>query len=206
MGLLNKCQISSEYWPDQIFYFHDGSSGIWALKDMRGLPTSETIMIVIGPDSNFGSIPHLTTPPLTSLKFLLEDLSITFTPIIVSSRMIQRHDWFFHMKSMPNVYAWGNDDHFSGCEEDAKLERKIQELQDRHGNLRTWINANQDPFVLKFPPEISSHFWFFSMDASSYHELKKLPTSFLEFSSGVHLLRVAPLGTVDTGALVNALA
>ncbi|KIM47380.1 hypothetical protein M413DRAFT_22061 [Hebeloma cylindrosporum] len=45
-----------------------------------------------------------------------------------------------------------------------ELEQKIQELQERHRQLRTKMNANHDPFVLKLPPEIASHIFVLSMD------------------------------------------
>jgi hypothetical protein len=55
------------------------------------------------------------------------------------------------------------------------------ELQDSRGNLQTRTNAKQDPFVLRFPPEIASHIFFLSndSDASLEDELKKLPTPFI---------------------------
>ena len=40
-------------------------------------------------------------------------------------------------------------------------------------------NATNDPFILKFPPEIASRVLFLSMDASSYEVSTKLPTSLL---------------------------
>ncbi|KIM46687.1 hypothetical protein M413DRAFT_23058 [Hebeloma cylindrosporum] len=41
------------------------------------------------------------------------------------------------------------------------------------------LNAKKDPFILKFPPEISSQIFFLSLEAASYEEPKKLPTSFV---------------------------
>jgi hypothetical protein len=69
--------------------------------------------------------------------------------------------------------------HCAGYKEDVELERKIQDIR---GNLQTRINAKQDPFVLRFPPEIASHIFFLSIDSdgtSLKDELKKLPMPFL---------------------------
>ncbi|KIM35640.1 hypothetical protein M413DRAFT_347359 [Hebeloma cylindrosporum] len=52
----------------------------------------------------------------------------------------------------------------SACKEAMEVEQKIQELQQRHRQLRTKMNANHDPFVLKLPPEIASHIFVLSMD------------------------------------------
>jgi len=72
-----------------------------------------------------------------------------------------------------------NPEHFSECDGGTELERNNQRPQESGGNLRTWINAQNDPFILKFPPEISSYIFCLSMDASSYELSKKLPTPFL---------------------------
>ena len=50
------------------------------------------------------------------------------------------------------------------CQEDMNLERQIQELQDKRRNLLTCMNDSHDPFVLTFPPEISSHIFLLSME------------------------------------------
>jgi hypothetical protein len=68
--------------------------------------------------------------------------------------------------------------HFSTCK-DKELERNIQEPQDSAGNYQTWLNAQRDPFILKFPPEISSHIFYLSMDAPTYAALEKLPMAFV---------------------------
>jgi len=74
------------------------------------------------------------------------------------------------------------------CQEDMELERIIQELQDRRRNLQMRMNASHDPFVLTFPPEVSSHILLLSMGEWDYDPygpysdrvlLKKLPTPFL---------------------------
>ncbi|KIM47387.1 hypothetical protein M413DRAFT_439067 [Hebeloma cylindrosporum] len=52
----------------------------------------------------------------------------------------------------------------SACKEDMELEQKIQELQEKRRHLRTKMNANHDPFVLRLPPEIASHIFCLSMD------------------------------------------
>jgi hypothetical protein len=64
-----------------------------------------------------------------------------------------------------------------------ELEQKIQELQYRRLNLRRRMNANHDPFILKFPPEIASHIFSLSMEVRDYEPntaaLHELPTPFL---------------------------
>jgi hypothetical protein len=76
------------------------------------------------------------------------------------------------------------------CHEDMELERTIQELQEKRRILRGRMNASHDPFVLTFPPEISSHILLLSMGEWDYNPcgprnsvtvalLKKLPTPFL---------------------------
>ncbi|KIM38127.1 hypothetical protein M413DRAFT_30276 [Hebeloma cylindrosporum] len=76
------------------------------------------------------------------------------------------------------------------CQEDVELERKIQELQDKRRNLQTRMNASHDPFILKFPPEISSHILLLSLqewDYDPFYECSQshdgirneLPTPFL---------------------------
>jgi hypothetical protein len=67
--------------------------------------------------------------------------------------------------------------HFSTCK-DAELERNTQGPQDSAGNHQTWLNAQRDPFILKFPPEISSHIFLLSTDTQS-DDLQKLPTPFV---------------------------
>ena len=60
-----------------------------------------------------------------------------------------------------------------------KLQRNTRERQS-HGNLRTSINAKQDPFILKFPPEIASHIFFLlSMDTPFHDTSRKLPMPLL---------------------------
>jgi hypothetical protein len=49
------------------------------------------------------------------------------------------------------------------CKEDIQLQRKIQKLQERRRKLRTTMNANHDPFVLKLPPEVASHIFLLSI-------------------------------------------
>ena len=68
--------------------------------------------------------------------------------------------------------------HFSRCE-DMELERNTQEPQDGVGDHQTWLNARMDPFILRFPPEISSHIFFLSMDTPTYDALVKLPMAFV---------------------------
>lgn len=74
------------------------------------------------------------------------------------------------------------------CQEDMELGRRFQELQHRRQNLHMRMNASHDPFVLAFPPEISSHILLLSMGDWDYDPyepysddvlLKKLPTPFL---------------------------
>jgi hypothetical protein len=68
--------------------------------------------------------------------------------------------------------------HFSGCK-DMELERNTQEPQDGVGNHQTWLNARTDPFILRFPPEISSHIFFLSMAMDTPDQLYKLPMAFV---------------------------
>jgi hypothetical protein len=65
------------------------------------------------------------------------------------------------------------------CQEDMELERKIEELQDRRRNLQMHMNASHDPFVLAFPPEISSHILLLSKEEWGYSDVEKLPMPFL---------------------------
>jgi len=51
-----------------------------------------------------------------------------------------------------------DSEHFLGSEERMDLERTAQEPQESCGKLQTWMNTKQDPFILKFPPEISYTF------------------------------------------------
>jgi len=73
----------------------------------------------------------------------------------------------------------------SACKEDIELERNIQDsgVQDKRWSLRTQMNANHDPFILKFPPEIAFHILYLSMEEQDYNPnrraLKKLPMQFL---------------------------
>jgi hypothetical protein len=71
-----------------------------------------------------------------------------------------------------------------GClasNEDMQLQQKIQELQGRRRKLRTTMNANHDPFVLKLPPEVASHIFLLSMGERDTREVSGdgLPTPFL---------------------------
>ena len=58
------------------------------------------------------------------------------------------------------------------------------------------MDANHDPILLKFPPEIASHIFYLSMDEQDYDPdkdaLKKLPG-------------MAAAGTLNPRALVNGL-
>jgi hypothetical protein len=59
---------------------------------------------------------------------------------------------------------------------------EVDKRRSRHRNLCT--NASNDPFILKFPPEIAAHIFFLSMteydhEPDSTLALKKLPTPFL---------------------------
>ena len=76
------------------------------------------------------------------------------------------------------------------CQEDIELQRTIQELQEKRRILRSQMNAIHDPFVLAFPPEISSQIFLLSMEKWNYKPydaqtrnldtiLRKLPTPFL---------------------------
>ncbi|KIM36935.1 hypothetical protein M413DRAFT_31329 [Hebeloma cylindrosporum] len=71
------------------------------------------------------------------------------------------------------------------CKEDIQLERNIQdsEVQGRGRTLRTQMNANHDPFLLKLPPEIASHIFYLSVEEQrcdpGHDTLKKLPMQFL---------------------------
>ena len=102
---------------------------------------------------------------------------------------------------IPTPQASDGEEHWSQCKDRIKLGRNAQDpVQESSVNLRTSINAKQDPFILKFPREISSHISFLSMDATSFDgelkdetwfdfgfkdatlfdgELEKLPTSFI---------------------------
>ena len=68
------------------------------------------------------------------------------------------------------------------CKEDIELEQKIQDLQERRRELRTEMNANHDPFVLKLPPEIASYIFLLSMEERDTREIPSrgdcLPTPF----------------------------
>ena len=67
------------------------------------------------------------------------------------------------------------------CKEDLELEQKIQELQERRRELRTRMNVNHDPFILKLPPEVASHIFLLSMGARDAYKVSGngLPTPFL---------------------------
>lgn len=69
------------------------------------------------------------------------------------------------------------------CKEDMELEHKIQELQERRRHLRTKINANHDPFVLRLPPELASHIFLLSIRSrdtlSRIRRRKFIPTPYL---------------------------
>ncbi|KIM38122.1 hypothetical protein M413DRAFT_246604 [Hebeloma cylindrosporum] len=93
-----------------------------------------------------------------------------------------------HWKGRPCVKRDGGPCLVS--QEDMELERKIQELQDRRRNLHTRMNASHDPFILTFPPEISSHIFLLSLQEWDYDPVygdkywcngitKGLPTPFL---------------------------
>ena len=65
------------------------------------------------------------------------------------------------------------------CKEDIELELEFQE---RRRAIRTRMNANHDPFILKLPPEIGSHIFLLSMGLrDNYFPLRGggLPTPFL---------------------------
>jgi len=62
---------------------------------------------------------------------------------------------------------------------DMELEKNTQEPQDSARNHQTWLNARTDPFILKFPPEISAYIFFLSMTMDTPGELHKLPMEFL---------------------------
>ena len=68
------------------------------------------------------------------------------------------------------------------CKEDMQLQQKIQKLQERRRKLRTKMNANHDPFILKLPPEVASHIFLLSMGERDTVEVScggGLPTPFL---------------------------
>ena len=74
------------------------------------------------------------------------------------------------------------------CQEDMEFEQTIQKLQEKRRILRRRMNAIHDPFVLAFPPEISSQIFLLSMEKWDdqpynlnirYMILRKLPTPFL---------------------------
>ena len=64
------------------------------------------------------------------------------------------------------------------CKEDIELE-----FQERRRAIRTRMNANHDPFILKLPPEIGSHIFLLSMGHRDIIDVsqkgKGLPTPFL---------------------------
>jgi len=68
--------------------------------------------------------------------------------------------------------------HFSRFK-DMEFEQNTQKPQDGVENHQTWSNARRDPFILKFPPEISSLIFLHSTETKSHDELKKLPAPFL---------------------------
>ena len=69
------------------------------------------------------------------------------------------------------------------CKEDLELEQKIRQLQKRRQELRTKMNANHDPFILKLPLEVASHIFLLSMGARDTSDVSRhgdiLPTPFL---------------------------
>lgn len=69
----------------------------------------------------------------------------------------------------------------SVCKEDMELERKFQdsELQEKHRSLRTRMNTNHDPFILKFPPELASYIFSLCLEVEAHKiYLRELPTPF----------------------------
>ena len=66
------------------------------------------------------------------------------------------------------------------CKEDIELELEFQE---RRRAIRTRMNANHDPFILKLPPEIGSHIFLLAMGNRDIIYIpqrgKALPTPFL---------------------------
>jgi len=87
----------------------------------------------------------------------------------------------FHWQMRPCVIRDGEP--CLTCKEDLELEQTIQELQNRRRNLRSQMNVNHDPFILKFSPEIASHIFSLSMEKWDYDPtlaaLYGLPTQFL---------------------------
>jgi len=69
------------------------------------------------------------------------------------------------------------------CKEDIQLEQEIQKLQERRRKLRTEMNQNHDPFILKLPPEVASNIFLLSMGKRDSREIPsredRLPTPFL---------------------------
>jgi len=79
----------------------------------------------------------------------------------------------------------------SACKERATLRQKIKQLEaeitglkTRYDTLSTTANAVHDPFIHKFPPEISSHIF-------RLYLLMLSPPDFLEFSSSSLQIRLA---------------
>ena len=66
------------------------------------------------------------------------------------------------------------------CKEDIELELEFQE---RRRKLRTRMNENHDPFILKLPPEVASYIFLLSMGKRDTREIARsrdcLPTPFL---------------------------
>ncbi|KIM35611.1 hypothetical protein M413DRAFT_32372 [Hebeloma cylindrosporum] len=69
------------------------------------------------------------------------------------------------------------------CKEHMELKLEANRRQTRRLSLRTNTNHGIDSFILKFPPEIASHIFFFSMIKRDYEpdslSLKKLPTPYI---------------------------
>ena len=69
------------------------------------------------------------------------------------------------------------------CKEDIELEQKMQELQERRRELRTTMNENHDPLILKLPPEVASYIFLLSMGERDTRAIAHwsggLPTPFL---------------------------
>ena len=69
-----------------------------------------------------------------------------------------------------------------GCKEGMHLQQKIQKPQERSRKLRTKMNADHDPFVLKLPPEVASRIFLLSMGYRDNDRVScgdGLPTPFL---------------------------
>ncbi|KIM47385.1 hypothetical protein M413DRAFT_199169 [Hebeloma cylindrosporum] len=54
------------------------------------------------------------------------------------------------------------------CKEHIELEQKIQDFHERRRQVRTEMNANHDPFILRLPLEIASHIFLLAKGTTPY--------------------------------------